>query len=244
MTMFSIIDRLYRAKGRALSVVWIACISCFLIHCGKAEEKKIFVQSPLPYAEEALEPYMSAMALHFHYGRHHAAYVAAANALMAETGVEASTPRQVIMKTAGNSHHQALFDNAAQAWNHDFFFRCLKPGGGLPPAGELAEKIDAAFGSFGQFRTAFIDAATAVFGSGWTWLVLDGDQLRIVNTDNADTPLAHGLTPLFAIDVWEHAYYLDYQNRRKEFVKSVIDHLADWEFATTQLASPTAAPDD
>lgn len=231
-----------RVKGRAPGAILLVLMTAFLLHCGKTEEKAVFAQAPLPYAENALEPTISAMTLRFHYGKHHAAYVADANARIRGRRFDAATPEQVIEKTAGRPEYQALFNSAAQAWNHDFFWRCLKPGGSQPPAGLLADKINAAFGSYGQLRSAFIESATSVFGSGWTWLVVDGDTLRIVNTANADTPLAHGLTPLFAVDVWEHAYYLDYQNRRREFVKSVLDHLADWEFAAAQLVPENPNP--
>ncbi|MBI9087265.1 MAG: superoxide dismutase [Desulfobacterales bacterium] len=210
-------------------------MAAFLLHCGHTEETAVFTQAPLPYAEDALTPTISAMTLRFHYGKHHAGYVADANARIRARRLSATTPEQVIAETAGRPEYRALFNSAAQAWNHDFFWKCLKPGGGQPPTGLLADKIDNAFGSYSQFRSAFIQAGTTVFGSGWIWLVADGATLRIVNTANADTPLAHGLTPLFVVDVWEHAYYLDYQNRRDEFVKSIFDHLADWKFAATQL---------
>ena len=228
-----------RMKGRALGAILLVFAAACLLHCGTAEEAEVFTQTPLPYAENALEPYISALTMHFHYKKHHAAYVADANARIADAGFSGATPEQIIAGTAGHRKHRALFNSAAQAWNHDFFWHCLKPGGDRPPMGELAKKIDAAFGSYDQFRHAFVEAATAVFGSGWIWLVADGGTLRIVSTANADTPLATGLTPLFTIDLWEHAYYLDHQNRRKEFVKSIVDHLANWEFAEARLKPET-----
>ena len=231
-------EKIHR-KQPALALFLIVLVGAAVLQCGKTEERKIFTQSPLPYAEDALEPYISAMTLHFHYGRHHAAYVENANAMAARAGLSATTPQGVILAAAGKENHRGLFNNAAQAWNHDFFWKCLKPGGGTPPTGPLANKINAAFGTFQEFRSAFIEAAASVFGSGWTWLVLDGDNVRIINTHDADTPLVHGLAPLFAVDLWEHAYYLDYQNRREAYVASLLDHLVNWEFVAAQLPAGT-----
>jgi len=133
------------------------------------------------------------------------------------------------------SDKAAIFNNAAQVWNHTFFWQSMKPGGGGKPAGRLLERIEKSFGSLDDFKKSFVDTALAQFGSGWVWLVQDGDQLKIVKTSNADTPMAHGQTALLTCDVWEHAYYLDYQNRRKDFVQAFLDHLASWEFAASQL---------
>jgi Fe-Mn family superoxide dismutase len=138
--------------------------------------------------------------------------------------------------TAGKKEYTAIFNNVAQAWNHAFFWKCLKPGGGTV-GGELADWIIKSFGSIDTFKQKFLEASKSQFGSGWTWLVLDGEKLKIVTTANADTPIAHGLKPVFTVDVWEHAYYLDYQNRRADFVENVLNHLVDWDFVASQLKS-------
>ena len=195
-----------------------------------------FTLPALPYAQEALEPYISSRTMGFHYGKHHQAYVDNLNKLVAGTPWAAGcTLEKVILDCAGKAEKVAVFNNAAQAWNHSFFWQCMKPGGGGQPSGRLMELIAKSFGDFGKFKEAFVAAAVAQFGSGWVWLVQDGDTVKIVKTSNADTPVAHGQTALLTCDVWEHAYYLDYQNRRKDFVEAFIDHLANWEFATSQL---------
>jgi len=195
-----------------------------------------FALPALPYAQDALEPYVSARTLSFHYAKHHQTYVDNLNKLVAGTpwaaGVSLET---VIVECAGKADKVAVFNNAAQVWNHTFFWKSMKPGGGGQPAGRLIDRIGKSFGSFDQFKTAFLTAAVAQFGSGWVWLVQEGDVLKIVTTSNADTPIAHGQTALLTCDVWEHAYYLDYQNRRKDFVQAFLDHLANWEFAASQL---------
>jgi Fe-Mn family superoxide dismutase len=190
---------------------------------------------PLPYAENALEPTISARTISFHYGKHHKAYADKLQSLVKDTPLADKTLEEMVKLTAGKPDQVAMFNNAAQVWNHDFFWKCMKPNGGGKPTGALAEKIERAFGSFDNFKTKFTDAAVAQFGSGWAWLVLDGEDLKIVTTSNADTPLARGQKALLTVDVWEHAYYLDYQNRRKDFVEAFLDHLANWEFASSQL---------
>lgn len=195
-----------------------------------------FTLPVLPYAQDALEPYVSARTMSFHYGKHHQAYVDTLNKLVAGAPWAAGlTLEKVVVKSAGQADKAAIFNNAAQAWNHSFFWKSMKPGGGGLPAGRLMEMIKSSFGGFDQFKTAFLTAAVTQFGSGWVWLVRDGDTLKIVKTSNADTPIAHGQTVLLTCDVWEHAYYLDYQNRRKDFVQAFLDHLANWEFAASQL---------
>ena len=189
----------------------------------------------LPYPEKALEPYISARTLSFHHGRHHRAYVDACNRLIAGTDLADATLETIIRRTAGVADRVAIFNNAAQAWNHAFFWKSMRPKGGGKPRGRLLDLIEKSFGSFEAFREAFLDTATSQFGSGWAWLVLDGDRLRVVKTSNADTPIIRGQTPLLVCDVWEHAYYLDYQNRRRDFVEVFLDHLANWEFAAAQL---------
>ena len=191
---------------------------------------------PLPYAQDALAPVISAETLSFHYGKHHKAYVDNLNKLVAGTELADTPLEKVIAATAGKADKAGLFNNAAQIWNHTFFWNSLKPGGGGAPTGAVAKGIDAAFGSFDNFKKEFANAAMTQFGSGWAWLVADKGQLKVVKTPNAETPLTSGLTPLLTIDVWEHAYYLDYQNRRADFVAAVIDKLLSWEFANANLA--------
>jgi len=192
---------------------------------------------PLPYAQDALAPVISAETLSFHYGKHHKAYVDNLNKLVAGTELSEVPLEQLIAAVAGKPDKVGIFNNAAQTWNHTFFWNSLKPhGGGGAPAGAVAKAIDAAFGSYENFKKEFSNAAMTQFGSGWAWLVADKGALRVVKTGNADTPLTMGLTPLLTIDVWEHAYYLDYQNRRADFVAAVIDKLLSWEFANANLA--------
>jgi Fe-Mn family superoxide dismutase len=191
---------------------------------------------PLPYSEDALAPVISAKTLSFHHGKHHKAYVDKVNELVRGTELEGQSLEQIVMATSGKSGKTELFNNAAQACNHNFYWRSLTPKGGGKPTSALADKINAAFGSHAAFKKQFAEAAVKEFGSGWAWLVADGHSLRIVKTSNADLPLTEGLTPLLAIDVWEHAYYLDYQNKRPDYVAAVIDKLLNWEFAAQNLA--------
>ncbi|MGB5104209.1 MAG: superoxide dismutase [Steroidobacteraceae bacterium] len=191
----------------------------------------------LPYAQDALAPVVSAQTLSFHYGKHHKTYVDNLNKLVAGTELAEATLEQVITAVAGKADKAGVFNNAAQTWNHTFFWNSMKPGGGGAPTGAVAKAIDAAFGSIESFRKEFANAAVTQFGSGWAWLVADKGALRIVKTANADTPLTMGVTPILTIDVWEHAYYLDYQNRRADFVAAVIDKLLNWDFANANLAA-------
>lgn len=195
-----------------------------------------FELPPLPYAQDALEPHYSAKTLSFHHGKHHQAYISKTNELVAGTELEGKPLEEVIAaaKSAGN---QGLFNQSAQIWNHTFFWNCMKPGGGGKPGGALGEAIDKSFGSYDDFVAKFKASAVGNFGSGWTWLVKQGDGLAIVNTSGAGTPLVEqGQTPLLTVDVWEHAYYLDYQNRRPDFVQAFFDHLANWDFVGENLA--------
>ena len=192
---------------------------------------------PLPYAPSALEPVISSTTLLFHHGKHHKAYVDKLNELVAGTPFAAESLEAIILGTAGDDAHAALYNNAAQAWNHAFYWRCLRPIGhsdAIPAA--LARKITDSFGDVGALKEQFGKAAVEQFGSGWAWLVLDGAELRITKTGNADGPLPKHLRPLLTIDVWEHAYYLDYQNRRSDHVHAVLDRLMNWEFAASNLA--------
>jgi len=195
------------------------------------------IQLPdLPYAKDALAPVISANTLEFHYGKHHRAYVDNANKLIAGTDLEKESLEAIIRKTAGDASKFGIFNNTAQVWNHSFYWQCLKPGGGGAPTGAVAAKIRAVWGSYDKFVEELKTAGTTQFGSGWAWLVLEKDQLKILKTANADTPVAHGLKPLLTIDVWEHAYYLDYQNRRPDYLTAVIDKLINWDFVNSRLS--------
>lgn len=189
----------------------------------------------LPYALDALDPVLSANTLGYHYGKHHKAYADNTAKLIAGTPQEGQSLAQLIAASAGKADQVALFNNAAQTWNHSFYWQSLRPRGGGEPPAELRQRLEAAFGSTANFKKEFASAATTQFGSGWAWLVADGDRLKIIKTGNADTPLTAGLKPLLAIDVWEHAYYLDYQNRRADYVNAVLDKLINWEFALRNL---------
>lgn len=189
----------------------------------------------LPFAEDALEPYYSARTLSFHHGKHHKAYVDNLNKLIAGTDLESKPLEEIILLAAGDAAKAGMFNNAAQVWNHTFFWHCMKPGGGGKPSGDLAARIDAAFGGYEKFAEQFKAAAVGRFGSGWGWLVLEGGELKIVSTPNAETPLAKGQKALLTVDVWEHAYYLDYQNRRPDFVQAFLDHLVNWDFVAENL---------
>jgi Fe-Mn family superoxide dismutase len=191
---------------------------------------------PLPYAENALAPVISAYTISFHYGKHHKGYVDNLNKLIASTELADAPLEKIITATAGIADQQSIFNNAAQIWNHTFYWKSMKPNGGGKPTGELAKKIDAAFGNYDNFKKELATAAIIQFGSGWAWLVAEKGTLKVVKTPNADLPLIHGQTPLLTIDVWEHAYYLDYQNRRADYVNAVIDKLLNWDFAAENLA--------
>jgi len=189
----------------------------------------------LPYPDTALEPYYSAKTFSFHHGKHHKAYVDNLNKLVPGTEFENKTLEEIIVATAGDATRAGFFNNAAQVWNHTFFWHCMKPGGGGAPGGALAAKIDAAFGSYEKFAEQFKAAAVGRFGSGWAWLALDGGELKIMSTPNAETPMTGGKKALLTVDVWEHAYYLDYQNRRPDFVQTFLDHLVNWDFVAANL---------
>lgn len=187
----------------------------------------------LPYASNALEPHMSAETFSYHHGKHHKAYVDKGNELLAEAGIDADNLEDLVRKTAEVGG--PLFNNVAQVYNHSFFWKCMKPNGGGAATGRIAEKINADFGSFDNFKKEFVNNGVGQFGSGWVWLVLDGDKLKVVKTPNAETPLTTGAKPLLVCDVWEHAYYLDYQNRRPDFLTTFLDKLANWDFANENL---------
>jgi superoxide dismutase, Fe-Mn family len=191
---------------------------------------------PLPYVESALEPVISAKTLSFHHGKHHRTYVENTNKLIAGTELAGLSLDQIVRLTAGSADRANIFNNAAQAWNHSFYWRCLKPKGGGEPPTALKQKMEEAFGSVDACKEELADSAITQFGSGWAWLVLEGSKLRVAKTTNANTPLTQGLRPLLTIDVWEHAYYLDYQNKRADHVHVVIDKLTNWDFAAENLA--------
>ena len=193
------------------------------------------VLAPLPYADNALDPIISAKTMGFHYGKHHKGYVDNLNKLVAGTEFADVPLEKIITATAGKADKTAIFNNAAQTWNHTFYWRSLAPKGGGEPPAVLKQKIESSFGALEACKKELATAATTQFGSGWAWLVLDGDKLKVVKTGNADVPITTGLKPLLTIDVWEHAYYLDYQNRRADYVNAVLDKLINWDFAAENL---------
>ena len=217
--------------------LWLGLFLVFLTlsSCDKAVNKPLFKVEPLPYAKTALAPHMSAETLQYHYGRHYTGYVKAANRLTQQPRLKGKSFEEVIALTKDRPQDVETFNQVGQAWNHAFFFQSLKPEGGGLPRGRLAEKIDHDFGSFKDFRSAFMATAAKQFGSGWIWLVLDKDQLKVLATANGDTPAAHHMKPLLGVDLWEHAYYLDYRNRRMDYVETVLDNLVNWDFAAGQL---------
>ncbi len=184
----------------------------------------------LPYAKDALAPLMSAETFEYHYGKHHQAYVTNLNAAIAGTPNEKKSLEEIILSSDG-----PLFNNSAQVWNHTFFWNSMKPKGGGKPSGDLAAAIDRDFGGSVKFREQFVQAAVKQFGSGWAWLVKEGDKLKITSTANADLPMKHNQTALFTVDVWEHAYYIDYRNARQKFVEAIVDSLANWDFVSENL---------
>ena len=196
-----------------------------------------FTLPELPYAQNALEPHISANTLSFHYGKHHQAYVTNLNNLVKDTPMAEMSLEEVIMASAKDSAKAGIFNNAAQVWNHTFYWHCMKPNGGGKPAGALAQRIEADFGSYEKFAEAFKQAATTQFGSGWAWLVEENGKLKITKTGNADLPMAHGQKALLTCDVWEHAYYLDYQNKRPDYVSVFLDKLVNWDFVAKNLAA-------
>ena len=189
----------------------------------------------LPYAKDALEPHISARTLEFHHDKHHQAYVTNLTKLIAGTDMENMSLEDIIKKSSGDAAKAGIFNNAAQVWNHTFYWNCMKKNGGGKPGAKLLAKIEAAFGSFDKFIEEIKNAAVTQFGSGWAWLVLDGDTVKIMKTSNADCPLAHGQKAILTIDVWEHAYYLDFQNRRPDYVATFFEKLVNWEFAESLM---------
>jgi Fe-Mn family superoxide dismutase len=194
-----------------------------------------FELPPLPYDQKALEPHISANTLSFHYGKHHQTYVNNLNGLVKDSPMAGKSLEEIIEATAGKADQAGVFNNAAQVWNHTFYWNSMTPGGGGKPSGEIAAKIDSDLGGYDKFVEAFKTAGATQFGSGWAWLVLDGGKLKVTKTANADLPLAHGQKPVITMDVWEHAYYLDYQNARPDYIQVYLDSLINWDFANQNL---------
>lgn len=199
----------------------------------KQEAAMTFTLPELPYAKNALEPHISAQTLEFHHGKHHKAYVDKANELTAAAPLKAATLEDAVIETKKTGG--PIFNNVGQIYNHNFFWESMTPNGGGAPTGEIADKINASFGSYDAFKEQFVNGGIGQFGSGWVWLVANGDKLEITKTANADTPLTDGKKPLLVCDVWEHAYYLDYQNRRADFLKVFVEKLVNWKFAEANL---------
>lgn len=196
-----------------------------------------FELPPLPYDYSALEPFMSAKTLEFHHDKHHAGYVTNLNNLVKDTELAGKSLEEVIQATANDTSKAGIFNNAAQVWNHTFYWNGMKPSGGGTPSGSLAEKINATFGSYDKFKDEFKSAGATQFGSGYAWLVFENGDLKIVKTPNAVNPMTSGQTPLLTCDVWEHAYYLDYQNKRPDFLQSFLDNLVNWDFVAQNYAA-------
>lgn len=189
----------------------------------------------LPYEASALEPFISANTLGFHHGKHHQTYVTNTNNLIKGTDLEDASLEKIVLASANNAEKVGLFNNAAQVWNHTFYWNSMKKGGGGAPSGAIAKKIEEDFGSYDAFAEAFKNAGLTQFGSGWAWLVLKDGKLQIMKTANGDTPMAHGLIAILTVDVWEHAYYLDYQNKRADYLDVFLKNLVNWDFANANL---------
>lgn len=190
----------------------------------------------LPYAKDALQPHMSAETFDFHHGKHHNTYVVNLNNMTADTDMASMSLEDIMKATAGDATKAGIFNNAAQIWNHTFFWNSMSPNGGGAPTGAIAAAIDEAFGSYDAFKEAFKTAGMTQFGSGWAWLAAKNGKLEIVKTPNAECPLTDGYTPVITCDVWEHAYYLDYQNRRPDFLEAFLNNLINWDFANANFA--------
>jgi Fe-Mn family superoxide dismutase len=197
-----------------------------------------FQLPPLPWAEDALEPHISARTIGLHHGKHHAGYVRKLNDAVAATEYEGASLADVVRRTAGREDAKGVFNNAAQSMNHEIYWNSMRADGGGDPPAELADRLESSFGSVSAFRERFAAAAAGQFGSGWAWLALDGEDLVVLGTSNADTPVAHAMKPLLTIDVWEHAYYLDWQNRRRAYIDAWLADLVNWDHAVQALSTP------
>jgi Fe-Mn family superoxide dismutase len=205
------------------------------VGCQRQADSTAIALPDLPFAKDALEPHISSRTIEFHYGKHHQGYVGKVNTLAKETSFAGMPLESIVRKSAGDKKYSAIFNNAAQVFNHNFYWNSMRPDGGGPPKGEIMDRIQASFGSYDAFRSAFVNSATTQFGSGWTWLVKRDEALEIMSTGNAGTPIAKDISPLLVVDVWEHAYYLDYQNRRRAYVDAFLNHLVNWTFAEKNL---------
>ncbi len=202
----------------------------------KIKGEKMTIQLPnLPYSKDALEPNISENTINYHYGKHHKAYVDKLNEAIKGTDLESKSLEEIIKISADNSSMAGIFNNSAQVWNHTFYWNSMSPNGGGKPSGDLLQKIESDFGSFDNFVQEFKNAGATQFGSGWAWLVLDGGKLKVTKTSNAQTPLTTDAIPLLTMDVWEHAYYLDYQNSRPNYIDIFLNKLVNWNFVTDNL---------
>ena len=195
----------------------------------------------LPYDYEALAPYMSAKTLHLHHDKHHQAYVTNLNNLIEGTEFAGKSLEDIVTGSYGDPAKQGIFNNAGQHWNHNLFWRIMKKGGGGTPGGELAKRIDDAFGSFDAFKEQFKTAGVTQFGSGWAWLAVQGDQLKVLKTPNGENPLVQGMRPILGVDVWEHSYYIDYRNRRPDYLKAFLESLVNWDYVAERYDAATKA---
>ena len=223
-------------KGSYFIIAVFAILIGYQIYTTKASREGMFTLPELPYEKKALEPYISERTMDLHYDKLHKGYYDAMNTIMLEKNLKFTTLEDVINRSAHDSALTPLFNSAAQAWNHTFFWQSMKKGGGGQPKGKLLETIVQQFGSYDDFKKQFIEVGTKLFGSGWVWLVLDGKVLKIIPSSNADLPLIHQQKPLLVLDVWEHAYYLDQQTDRKNYVTIFMDHLVNWDFAEKNFA--------
>ena len=189
----------------------------------------------LPYANDALAPYMSSETLDFHHGKHHQTYVTNLNNLVKDTDMQDSSLEEIVVKSSKDSSMAGIFNNAGQHWNHILFWQCMKPNGGGSMPSELESRITSALGGIDQFKEAFIQAGTTQFGSGWAWLAIDNGKLVVTKSPNASNPLVDGMKPILGCDVWEHSYYIDYRNKRPDYLKAFLDSLVNWEFVASQL---------
>jgi Fe-Mn family superoxide dismutase len=189
----------------------------------------------LPYANDALAPYMSAETLDFHHGKHHQTYVTNLNNLLKDNELQGASLEDIVVKSSKDTSMAGIFNNAGQHWNHIMFWQCMKPNGGSSIPSELEARLNRDFGSIEQFKEAFIQAGTTQFGSGWAWLAIDNGKLVITKSANASNPLVDGMKPILGCDVWEHSYYIDYRNKRPDYLKAFLDSLVNWEFVASQL---------
>ena len=189
----------------------------------------------LPYTNDALAPYMSSETLDFHHGKHHQTYVTNLNNLLKDHELQSSSLEDIVVKTSKDASMAGIFNNAGQHWNHILFWQCMKPNGGGSIPSELEGRLNSDFGSVEQFKEAFIQAGTTQFGSGWAWLAIDNGKLVVTKSPNASNPLVDGMKPILGCDVWEHSYYIDYRNKRPDYLKAFLDSLVNWEFVASQL---------